>query len=225
MKTFALSLFLCTACLADPSPTHGKRNVRGWQACDVSGKSVPVTQDVGDIATVGLPSPKAKVGLVSLLTTPATVPLTDKTITATIAITISPGAVYSVSSSAGWSIPPNVRIYFTTVPGPYNLSDANKNDTHYWWSDTAFIHLTEDVVNGLAVPMTATFTAPLDPSEWSDANGHRATESPAYTAAFNAAASVPAQLGFSFGSGNFFDTGVGAWSGTITFHVISYAAN
>lgn len=227
--TLASFLILLTVDLAaDPEPTSPSAKLRGhiqtgWAACDVTGITVPTYQYSGDLVTLDFPTRYAKAPLVSFVTEPVTSSLVGKTITATVRIEASPGSVYSVSSTGGWSIPPNMRIYFTTDPRPYRYSNADRNETGYWWSDVAFIHLTEDVVNGYAVSLTATFTAPLDPAEWSDALGHYATDSPAYTSAFLAAANAPAQVGFAFGSGSFFDTGVGAWIGTITLHVTSYA--
>jgi len=226
MKTILFTLLSCLVLNADPAPTRPSQKVRvtqGWSAYDVTGINIPVYQAPGDLITVDFPNRYAKAPLLSFATIPRIASIAGKTITATIQITASPGSVYSVSSTGGWSIPPNVRIYFTTRPGNYRYSEADKYDTSYWWSDTAFVHLTEDVVNGLAASMMAMFTAPLNPTEWSDALGHSATESPFYTAAFNAAADAPAQFGFSFGSGSFFDTGVGEWLGSITFHVLSYS--
>ena len=61
---------------------------------------------------------------------------------------------------------------------------------------------------------SATLTARLDPSEWSDWDGHMGNSDTAHAAAFAEAVADVQQIGLSFGGGCFFANGVGTPNGS-----------
>ncbi len=178
----------------------------------------------GDVATLAIPIPNDDVEYVSFLTT-ATDPillgdLTGKTITATLSISAAGTPVFIFNfEGESWDTcpaPPNVRLYFTTTSGMYDLDDANANETQYWWADSASTNLCP----GLNATLAASL---LDPSQWSDSQGNSASN-PQYTAAFFGAVRNVRQIGLAFGGGCFYDVGVGVAedSGTAEFHLINF---
>jgi hypothetical protein len=143
--------------------------------------------------------------------------LTGKTLTASVSLAFTGAIVYGLEhSSACPSVPASMHIFISTDPRTYSPGRASRNETGYWWS------------NPLNVPMStavsdAVISVPLTPGNWSDANGHFASD-PAYTAGFEAAVSNVQQVGVSFGGGCFFDTGIGVAGGSGSFTLNSITA-
>jgi hypothetical protein len=119
-----------------------------------------------------------------------------------ISLTNGPSAFISGYENAVWntcSAPPNVRLFFTSVPGPYNYRVANEYPTHYWWSvaDRGYF----DLSFGAEVTLIGDMN---DPSQWTDADGVSGSAVP--EAFFSAAANLTV-VGLSFGGQCFYDTG------------------
>lgn len=188
----------------------------GWSACNTAGKSVPVRVDSGDLVTLPIPSAKSKPAYVAFLTEPLAVNLIGRTIICTFRIDNTGTPVYAIGYSGGCPSPANLRLYFTTISGSYNLNNGEHHPHEYWWSDASFSSFV-DADGGLII----TFVDPLHADQWSDALGGSGAT---YPAAFASALSRCVQIGFSFGGGCFFDTGVGMTSGTATMHVLNYTA-
>lgn len=98
----------------------------------------------------------------------------------------------------------NVRFFFQTqTTGPFNPMD-------YWWANSATSHVRLSDLKAGDVTISNTF----NPAEWSDWDGHFATNDAAHTAAFYAALRNVKAMGLSFGGGCFFENGVGIHPGT-----------
>lgn len=65
----------------------------------------------------------------------------------------------------------------------------------------------------------ATMVCPLDPSQWSDVDGHHADETPELTAAFNAVVQAPIFIGLTLGGGLYYGHGVNVSNGTAQFRL------
>ena len=170
-----------------------------WRACSI-------WQDMGVVPSETLIFPSGlHPALVSFLTTDGIGgDLSGDTITATVAVESIgvPTFVYGYEGQP-WNTcpaPASVRLYFTTVAGSYDLSNADEQYTNYWWS-TSGMSLCS-IVGDFAI-LSNTLA---DPSAWSDSRGVSGADEPK---AFFAAAHNVAQVGFSFGGGCFYDTGVG----------------
>jgi hypothetical protein len=137
--------------------------------------------------------------------------LTGKTLSATVSDSGGPFTYYGANTPSN-PCPgtATVRFYFQTK------SPASFAETDYWWSNPVSLPL-----NGLNAPTP--MSAPLTPTNWSDYNGHLASD-PAYTAAFQAAVKNVTSIGLSFGGGCFFENGVGAPNGG-TFTLKSFSAS
>jgi len=196
MKTFLALLLSASNLLAG----HASTPVYEWLACNTAGKQVPTTFVPGDLGTLPIPTGKARPPYVAFFTTQVETSilgeLTGKTITATFHVTGAP--IWTVGFGPG---PAAVRLYFTTVPGFYNLNDANSHPEDYWWANTATV--TMDTTDN----STVTLTASLTPDQWQDALGCPATTC---LSGFNAAVTNVAQIGFSFGGHDSWDTGIHA---------------
>jgi hypothetical protein len=175
-----------------------------WNAFTTSGQnSGPTVPISGDIATFSIPDVSDKIRLVAFLTTETIQgDFTGKTVTADLFMTStgSPQFIYN-SVGSGCPAPANVRLYFTTVTGTYDLRNANAHQTNYWWS-TKGIQL-PDLVTW---PSGGVFMISLDPSLWSDSQGVLGSIEPE---AFAAAVRNVKQIGLSFGGGCYYDIGVG----------------
>lgn len=113
--------------------------------------------------------------------------LTGHTLSDTITVSgVSAGATFVTQNGGGCGNPPAVRFFFTT---------AGFEFTNFWWSNPVSYTL----ANG-----SATLTANLDPSQWSDFNGQSGATVPIDFA--EAVAKVNA-VGLSFGGDCFFENG------------------
>ncbi len=196
-----------------------------WSAYSLYDTSSGSTEPTnGDVATLAIPVPNRNIQCVSFLTT-TTDPnllgdLAGKTIRATFGVSTigTPTFIYNFEGYS-WNTcpaPANVRLYFTTTAGMYDLDNAVTNETQYWWADIAGTNLEA----GLDATLTASL---LDPSQWSDEEGNSGSN-PQYTAAFFDAVSNVQQIGLAFGGGCFYDVGVGMakGGGTAYFHLESF---
>lgn len=134
--------------------------------------------------------------------------LTGKTITATFSIDGTGTLDYNLEDNVpGYS--PTVRIFFeTSTPGSFA-------ETDYWWSHAGAANIS---VSGSVMTITADVG---DASDWSDFNGHFASDAQ-YSDAFESAAAHATYVGLSFGGGYFFANGVGVEDGTATFHLTDF---
>lgn len=144
--------------------------------------------------------------------------LNGKTLTATIHIDADSGALFVFGGELpGWNTgnqPANCRLFFSSSASTYNLNIATAKEDNYWWSHVGVSVIT----NNLG---TVSFSDNLDPSHWSNANGHLASNR---LAGFNQAVANVRQIGLSFGGGSFFDVGVALNNGTgpATFTLLSF---
>jgi len=112
--------------------------------------------------------------------------------------------------------PPTTRAHFariyTTGHGKNGVTQEEYSapDNYRWWTNPVALLLAEG---------TATVTVPLNPAQWSDANGTFGDVDPI---GFAAALASPGTIGFTFGGGCFFGHGVYVDGGTARFLVTSY---
>jgi hypothetical protein len=186
-------------------------------------------------------------GFANLLTDGFTAGLaTSNTLTATIQVlTSSPTTMFvgnpngSCPASSPNNCPGTVRLYFASnLPqaGMSSCLGTNGNSSHtvvanefdYWWSNTPVAATTatpgsyyQFSPTGGGSGGTITLQVSLDPLNWSDLCGHIGTFD---MGAFMASISNIKNLGVSFGSGFFFENGVGVdgTTGTATFQLTSY---
>jgi len=187
-------------------------------------------------------------GYANLLTNGFTASLTTgNTLTAVIQVFTSASTTMFVGNpngqcagaGAGSNCPGTVRLYFTSNLPQAGMSSClgfNGNSSHkvvanefdYWWSNTpvqAFLGIPgshyQFSPTGGGSGGTITLQVTLDPTNWSDLCGHYGTLD---LAAFMASISNIKNLGVSFGSGFFFENGVGVngTTGTATFQLTSY---
>jgi hypothetical protein len=132
--------------------------------------------------------------------------LTGQTVTATVGVTVTSGQPQFTYFGAPdvCDRAPNVRLYFRTNPW-----GTPQEETDHWWSNPTAVAL-EALQEGHDHTLTASLA---DPSQWSDGNGHFASD-PVYTAAFFKAVQEVRFIGVSFGGGCFFANGVGTVPGT-----------
>ena len=186
-------------------------------------------------------------GFANLMTNGFTASLTtSNTLTATITIVTSSSATMFVGNPDGGcpaasptNCPGSVRLYFTSnLPqaGMSSCLGTNGNSSHtvvanefdYWWSNTPVPAMTgipgsyyqfSPTGGGSNGPITIQVS--LNPMSWSDLCGHPGTFD---LAAFMASISNIKDVGLSFGSGFFFENGVGVdgATGSATFQLTSY---
>ncbi len=186
-------------------------------------------------------------GFANLLTNSFTASLTtSNTLTAVIQVFTSASTTMFVGNPNGDcpAASPNycpgaVRLYFTSNLPQAGMSSClglNGNSQHavvanefdYWWSNTPVRAMTG--IPGSYYQFSPTgggsngpimLQVSLDPMNWSDLCGHYGTLD---LAAFMASISNIKNLGVSFGSGFFFENGVGVdgTTGTATFQLTSY---
>lgn len=122
------------------------------------------------------------------------------TMTGTVTTTGTPVFDYHTEESNTCGSPAaNIRPFITTG----DFDDENGR----WWAFDASVTVAAGAF---------TLTTSLGPSHWLNVNGHHADESPAYTAAFNAALASAQGVGIALGGGCFFGHGVFVQNGTGT---------
>jgi hypothetical protein len=185
-------------------------------------------------------------GFANLMTNGFTASLTtSNTLTATIQVVASSTTMFVGNPNGGCpaasptSCPGTVRLYFTSnLPqaGMSSCLGTNGNSQHtvvanefdYWWSNTPVRAMTG--IPGSYYQFSPTgggsngpimLQVSLNPMNWSDLCGHPGTFD---LAAFMASISNIKDVGLSFGSGFFFENGVGVdgATGTATFQLTSY---
>lgn len=119
-------------------------------------------------------------------------------------------------SSSSSLCPGNVRLYIqANLPSsPHNSCGVgNVNEFNFWWS-AGFLQFTSG-------PTGTTLTVAVDPAQWSDLCGQFGSVAPTQ---FASAMAHVKYLGLSFGSGFFFENGVGVDfnAGTASFQLTSY---
>ena len=139
--------------------------------------------------------------------------LTGETLSATfeLAGVDSPFVYYGEPSGGGTAS--NVRLFFETS------SAGGFNETHYWWSNPAFVDLST-LGNLDQVTISASLGSPGD---WSDYYGHNGSET-GYSAGYKAAVANVTAVGLSFGGGSFFENGIGTTDGLGSFELNSFSA-
>ncbi len=153
-------------------------------------------------------------GHVNYLTTPTSKPLTGSlTFTAQVIVTSGvPRFLAAPEVGNTCDTPASVRAYVEQVydargPG-HDIIYAPA--TYRWWSNPIALQLSEGV---------ATVTTPIDPSQWSDTDGHLGTDE---LVGFQDAMAHPAAVGLTFGSGCFFGHGVVVSGGTARFVLTNF---
>jgi hypothetical protein len=135
--------------------------------------------------------------------------LTSKTVTATVQTTgVSVPVSYRGQPDACGGAS-SVRLYFETS------NAGGFNETNYWWANDpeGLGSVSLDTLNN----NPTTLTVSLNPSNWTDWNGHRGSDL-AYQAGFQKAVGNVTGIGLSFGGGCFFENGVGT-NGTGSFQL------
>lgn len=185
-------------------------------------------------------------GFANLLTNGFTASLaTTNTHKATFNVIASPSTMYVGNPDGDCPFasptfcPGNVRLYFASnLPqaGMTSCLGFNGNSNHpvvanefdFWWSNTPMqatvansgsYYQFSPTGGGSGSPITLNVS--LDPMNWSDLCGHAGTFD---LAAFTASIANIEDVGLSFGSGFFFENGVGVdgTTGTATFQLTSY---
>lgn len=202
MRTFvAILLFVISANAGQVAP------VNGWIASDTAGKSVPLRRDAGDSVTLQFPTHNTRPDTVCVLAHSNSGSIAGKTIAITFHVDAAPSVVWSGGYTGGCSTPPNMRLYFTTRTGNFNLNYSDSKDpSSVWWSQATGVAMAA-VDDGT----TYTMTAALDPAQWTNAHGQTGTS---LLTDWNRATSSAVQVGLGFGIGCFFDTGVNDYNGT-----------
>jgi len=140
--------------------------------------------------------------------------LTGKTFFANYTVAASPDCVFWFGGQGRFNngpLPPNTRFFFSTSSATYSLKAAQQNEDAYWFS-TNYVMLT----NGTFFLITT-----IDPTTFSNAQGHTGTE---HSAAFSAAVANVRQAGLCYGGGSFSDVGCSVSPGTATFQLNSLLA-
>jgi hypothetical protein len=184
-------------------------------------------------------------GFANLLTNGFTASLTTSiTLTATIQVVASPSTMFVGNPDGGCpalvaNCPGSVRLYFTSnLPqaGMSSCLGTNGNSSHnivanefdYWWANTPVPATLANSGSHYQFSTTGggsngqiTLKVSLDPMNWSDLCGHVGTVD---LGAFMASISNIKDVGLSFGSGNFFENGVGVDgnTGSAMFQLTSY---
>lgn len=216
MKKYAILFALVTASLFAGKPVPQSP----WIAYTTMGQnSGPTTPIAGDIATFSIPDPSDKIRLVAFLTTETIRgDFTGKIVAADFSMTTT-GSPMFIANSIGSGCPalPNMRLYFATVTGTYDLRNANAHQTNYWWSTQGMD------MDQVAPPFTrSSIIMSLDPSLWSDSQGVLGSQEPE---AFATAVRNVKQIGLSFGGGCYYDIGVGLSNkapNSATLHLTSF---
>ena len=222
-----------------------------WAILELLGSKIKTshanTVPTGGVEFLFLDATATPAGYANLLTNGFTATLTaTNTLTATIKVLTSASTTMFVGNpnggcpaSAPNNCPGSVRLYFTSNLPQAGMSSClglNGNSQHavvanefdYWWSNTPLRAMTgipgsyyqfSPTGGGSNGPITLKVS--LDPMNWSDLCGHFGILDPA---AFMASISNIKNLGVSFGSGFFFENGVGVdgATGTATFQLTSY---
>ncbi len=180
-----------------------------------------------DLATFTFPPLSANKPLLPAFLTTTTVTallgdLTGKTVSATLAVSVTGAPVFTYGGQGTWNqgtLPANTRLFFSTDANTYSLSQANNNPTCFWWSNPTSVEISSQTG-------TAQLAVSLTGGNWSDANGQFGSD-PNAAAGFTAAVQNVRQIGLSFGGGSFFDVGVALVpnTGAADFHLTSYQVN
>ena len=221
-----------------------------WAILELSDSKIKTTHTDTIPSGVGFLLPDATAtpaGFANLLTNGFTASLTtSNTLTATIQIVTSSSSTMFVGNPNGscpasgpTNCPGTVRLYFASnLPqaGMSSCLGTNGNSSHtivanefdYWWANTP---VRATLLNsgsyyqfsptGGGSGGTITLQVSLDPLNWSDLCGHVGTS---FFGAFMASISNIKDVGLSFGSGFFFENGVGVdgTTGTATFQLTTY---
>jgi len=151
-------------------------------------------------------------GHVNYLTTTYTTPLhAGQTVSASLQIAPTAGDPVFHASECGTA---TVRLYLEQAV-PKHCPDATYScagPTYRWWSNPDAVTLS---------PGQALLSVPIDPDEWSDAEG-KAGSDPIAAAGFINALAHPAMVGLTFG-GCFFGHGVNVSGGSARFILTSVA--
>ena len=188
-------------------------------------------------------------GFVNLLTNGFTTSLaTSNILTANLTVVAAAGTMWvgnpdgqCAGAGAGSNCPGAVRLYFASnLPQAgmdsclgFNGNSGNMivaNEFDYWWSNPIVPVSAQHGIPGSYYQFSTlgggsngvvTLKVSLDPMNWTDLCGHRGTLD---LGAFTASISNIKDLGLSFGSGFFFENGVGVngSTGSATFQLNSY---
>jgi len=188
-------------------------------------------------------------GFANLMTDSFTASLmTSNTLTATIEVIASPSTMWvgnpngDCPASSPTNCPGSVRLYFASNLPQAGMSSCLglngnsqhavvKNEFNFWWSNTpvpatlfTMGSYYQFSPTGGGSDGTITLQVSLNPMNWSDLCGHYGTLDPA---SFMASIANIKYLGVSFGSGFFFENGVGVdgTTGSATFELTSYTVS
>lgn len=144
-----------------------------------------------------------------LTTTNISGDFTGKSLTANLSILSTLGARFAYGGmldangqQPGWNtgtLPANVRFFISSYRDTYNNLYADYHPDLFWWSKGGTVSVNQGIY---------TLTASLDPSAWTNAAGQT------NAVGFANAVKGTAQIGLSFGGGNFYDVGVGVLENT-----------
>lgn len=131
-----------------------------------------------------------------------------------IEIKVSPGAhVNYMSDPDNLTGPPPPYVSAMISQGTGLPPNDFAFETWRWWNTATRLEFKN--TNGVAKLDVA-----LDPSQWIDVYGHRATESPEYLAAFRQTVAQPIGINLTLGGGNFYGHGLNVTGGTASIRIV-----
>lgn len=209
-----ISILIC-GCLAAsrPQPVRQRKPAPPqWEAYTLEHQSFRTLPEPGDLATVEILGPETGKFLAMIATTNwpgLTGNMTRRTVNITLmldAFDVEPPIEFASQwQDADWNTcpaQPSLRLFFTSVPGKYDVDDANANPTHYWWACTEMGSWDLTAVDNRGAFLSASIS---DPHQWTDALGRSAMLN---QADFFECGSNVAVTAFSAGGNCFYDTGV-----------------
>lgn len=140
--------------------------------------------------------------------------LSNETVMATFTVEASPDAVIRFAGEGVWNFgprPASARMFFSSVTGYNNQGTGSTN----YWFNSQWVEISTNM--GIAM-LIVTFT----PSDWTDAGGCNACPPPTEDDFWFALSNVH-EVGLAFGGGDFYDVGIAATSGSVVFHLNSFA--
>ena len=121
----------------------------------------------------------------------------------------------------GWNtgpLPPNFRLFISKPKVAFNLDSSQLDDSHYWWSQDAWVSLDAMLADGTIPTYTngtailgmtngvVTMRLPINGSAWGGPNGKVNTD-PSVAAGFLDTIAAPGKVGVFDGGGSFADVG------------------
>ena len=208
MKSILLPLLLALSAMGQDWQMLNYYPGYSWSAAPSAGD---------DLSTFDFPDAAAHSHYPAFLVTTQAMRLNLSTTPLTLTFTLeaSLDTVFRFGGQGAWntgSLPANARLFFSCETG---YDNNTPHPTNFWFYDPQWAEISTNTG-------TVTLTAPMDPSQWSDAGGPGSTPNDDLVGSFWNACSNVVQMGLAFGGGSFFDTGIAVAAGSATFHLRSF---